>query len=244
MQARAFEQYMLGRNLAEKTREQRGYALKRIERAYDIDLDAEFERDQLSAVLNSFAYSASDERSTLSNPSKLDIDPDKLLTHLRWYRSHLVDYIRFRAGIGSALLVADSVQEDTPPGENVLEEAIGKTFALERDLQSALRANLAQLEQGLRVEDGGSERKVAAGFIDILARDPAGMLTVIELKADIARPDAVAQILSYMGCIAEETGQAVRGILVASDHHPRVVHAARAVPNLTLRRYRFRFEFD
>jgi endonuclease len=47
-----------------------------------------------------------------------------------------------------------------------------------------------------------------------------------------------------MGCIAEETGEAVRGILVAGDHHPRVKLAARAIPNLTLKKYRYRFEFE
>lgn len=59
-----------------------------------------------------------------------------------------------------------------------------------------------------------------------------------------SRPEAIAQILAYMGCLAEETGEAVRGILVAGDHHPRVVHAARALPNLDLKRYRFRFDFE
>lgn len=244
MEVRTFEEYMVGRNLADKTREQRGYALKRIERAYDVDLDAEYGRDGLTQLSNSFAYSALDERNGLPNPSKMDIDPDKLLTHLRWYRSHLVDYIRFKGGGNSALESPDVEPQSAPADEKVIEEAVGKTFALERDLQAALRANLAQLESGLSAQDGGSERKVEAGFIDILARDVAGVLTVIELKAEIARPEAVAQILSYMGCIAEETGELVRGILVASDHHPRVLHAARAVPNLELRRYRFRFEFE
>jgi hypothetical protein len=46
MQDIAFEKYMLDRNLADKTKQQRGYALKRIERAYGIDLDAEYENDR------------------------------------------------------------------------------------------------------------------------------------------------------------------------------------------------------
>ena len=47
-----------------------------------------------------------------------------------------------------------------------------------------------------------------------------------------------------MGCIAAETGENVRGILVASGHHARVSHAARAVPNLSLKRYRFKLDFE
>ena len=128
--------------------------------------------------------------------------------------------------------------------EDLVEEVVGRTFALERDMQAALRANLAQLEQGLTIADSGTERKVEAGFIDILARDAKGGLTVIELKSETSRPESVAQILSYMGCIAEESGGYVRGILVAADHHPRVKHAVKAVPNLCLKSYRFRFDLE
>ena len=56
--------------------------------------------------------------------------------------------------------------------DELLEEAVGKTFALEKDLQAALRANIAQLENGLVVEDGGSERKIEAGFFDRENPDP------------------------------------------------------------------------
>jgi hypothetical protein len=245
MQDRAFDEYMRSRNLADTTRAGRAPALKRIERAYGVDLDAEYQRDQLTDLLKQFRYSAVDARAKRPNPSKLDIDIDKLPTQMPWYRSHLVDYIRFKGGEPADV---DSETtggvESSVIGEEFIGEAVGRTFALERDLQAALRRNLGDLEMGLTVDDGGNERKVDAGLIDILARDQKGTLTVIELKAETSRPDAVAQILAYMGCIAAETGEVVRGILVASDHHPRVAHAARAVPNLILKRYRFKFEFE
>lgn len=240
MQEEAFERYMLSRELAEKTRAQRSYALKRIERTQNIDLDEEFDRDQFRDLLKSFSYSAADARAGLPNPSKMDIESDKLLTHLRWYRSHLMDYMRFRGDHTPEVAGEDSAE----PGSEFIEEVVSQRFALERDLQAALRKNLDQLEQGLSVADGGTERKVEAGFIDILARDQAGVLTVIELKAETAQPSAIAQILAYMGCIAEETGEPVRGILVAGDHHPRVALAARAIPNLSLKKYRYRFDFE
>lgn len=243
-QEAAFEQYMLSRDLAEKTRAQRTYALKRIERAHGLDLDEEFERDGLSDLFRHLSYSAADERAKRPNPSKLDIEPDRLRAHLAWYKTHLSDYARFKGGVPFSEITSDDASAPDALTDELIEEAVGKTFALEKDLQAVLRSNLAQLEEGLTIADGGTERRVEAGFIDILARDKSGTLTVIELKAETARPEAVAQILAYMGCVAEEAGEAVRGILVAGDHHPRVGYAARAIPNLTLKKYRYRFEFE
>jgi hypothetical protein len=241
MQEGSFAQFMRGQGLSEKTIAQRGYALKRIERIQDVDLDAEYERDGLASLMRLFAYSSADARASRANPTKMDIDSDKLHTHLAWYKSHLTAYARFRSG-GDGVVIATTQEEDV--AEELIGEVVGKTFSLERDLQTALRGNISQLETGLEVIDGGSERRVEGGFIDILARDSRGVLTVIELKAETARPESVAQLLAYMGCIAEEAGEMVRGILVAGDHHPRVKLAARAVPNLELRKYRYRFDFE
>ncbi len=116
-------------------------------------------------------------------------------------------------------------------------------FSLERDLQRALRINIEQLEPGLKIIDDGDERSVAAGRIDITAEDDKGQLVVIELKAGTAQSDAITQVLSYMGSIDAE-GRPVRGILVAHDFHGRVVHAAKAVPNLSLKAYAFQFSFE
>ena len=123
-------------------------------------------------------------------------------------------------------------------------EAEEITFGLERDLQLALRANITQLEPGLRIVDDGKERVTEAGRIDITAIDSNDNTVVVELKAGSAKPEAVAQILAYMGSIAEESEGPVRGILVASDFHKRVVLASRAISNLTLKKYSFQFRFD
>jgi RecB family endonuclease NucS len=92
--------------------------------------------------------------------------------------------------------------------------------------------------------DGGKERATEAGRVDILARDLDGVIVVIELKAGAAAPDALTQLLAYMGVIQQEESAPVRGILVAGDFHHRVVYAAQAVPNVSLRRYRFKFTFE
>ena len=117
------------------------------------------------------------------------------------------------------------------------------TFALERDLQKALRDNIGQLDPGLRIVDGGAEQTVDAGRIDITAEAPDGALVVIELKAGRADLRAIGQVLSYMGTVSADRDRAVRGILIAGDFDPRTVMAARAVPDLALRVYSFEFAF-
>lgn len=116
------------------------------------------------------------------------------------------------------------------------------TFALERDLQKALRKNIEQLEPGLRIVDGGTEQTVDAGRIDITAEAPDGAVVVIELKAGRADLRAIGQVLSYMGTVGANRNS-VRGILVAGSFEPRAVMAARAVPALQLRAYSFEFAF-
>lgn len=122
-----------------------------------------------------------------------------------------------------------------------IEAAEQTTFGMERDLQRALRANIAQLESGLRILDGGKERQTAAGNIDITAEDSTGTTVVIELKAGEAQPDALAQLMSYMGALKERP---VRGILIAHDFHPRLIHAVEVASNVALRRYSHKFTFD
>ena len=116
-------------------------------------------------------------------------------------------------------------------------------FRLERDLQRVLRSNIQQLEDGLKIVDGGSERRVETGRIDITAEDSEGCLVVIELKAGRANLPAIGQLLSYMGSEISEQYSAVRGILIASEFDPRLVVASRAVSNITLMSYSYQFSF-
>jgi hypothetical protein len=137
-------------------------------------------------------------------------------------------------------------REGEEPEESSLadDEMVELTFGLERDLQSALRQNIEQLETGLRIVDGGRERTTPAGRIDIMAEDASGNLVVVELKAGIAGPRVIAQALAYMTSVAEDESRPVRGKIVAGDFAERVVLAARAVPNLALYRYTFQFTFE
>ena len=111
-------------------------------------------------------------------------------------------------------------------------------------MQAALRLSIDQHEPDLEIIDDGAERSVSSGFIDITAKDGDRAIVVVELKTGTARQGAVAQILSYMGDIAdEEPDERVRGILVAGDFDKKARAAARVVPALSLRSYRVNFEF-
>jgi len=129
-----------------------------------------------------------------------------------------------------------------PEETETITDALETTFGLERDLQRALRSNIEQLEAGLMILDGGNEKSVPSGRIDITAQDNRGTTVVIELKAGEADRGAVGQLLSYIGDLSGE--KPARGILVAGDFTKRAISAARVVPSLELRRYSFKFSFE
>lgn len=213
--------------------------IRRIEGAYG-NLEAAFATDGLEGILSELAYTKTDQRRNEPNPSKLAMEGD-LYSGLSSVRTHLNYYRRFLEQDGTApppvVLPPDVTPDiDTDPPEVIL--------SLERDLNAALRQSIAQLEPGLQIIDGGKERSVASGRIDILAQDLSGCRLVIELKAVKAPRDAVAQVLAYMGDIQSETGQPVRGMLIAPDFDPRAISAARMVPSLELRRFTFQFLFE
>ena len=140
-------------------------------------------------------------------------------------------------GFELKLVEGDGVDEDE------VAEVDKITFEIERNLQAALRSHIEQLEQGLKITDGGKEQEVEAGRIDITAEDKNGATVVIELKAGEADREAIGQILAYMGDLTTDKNS-VRGILVARDFTARTVAAASVVPSLQLKRYSFNFTFE
>ena len=122
-------------------------------------------------------------------------------------------------------------------------EAVTAAFSLERTMQAAVRRSIDNLEGGIVIIDGGVERTVATGKIDILARDEVGTLTVIELKAGQAPAGAVEQVLGYAEALADEEGEATRAILVASAFTDRQLAAAKRMTGLKLVRYDYSVTF-
>ena len=203
---------------------------KRVEKHYG-DLDELYAEDRLAGVLQQLRYSADDARRNAPNPSKIPTDPKNLSS----YRAAVNRYREYREADGTR------PDPDVPQGED---DGRARLIGLERDLQAALRGCIEQLEPGLTIIDDGAERSVASGFIDITAKAPDGTVVVIELKTGTARREAIGQILSYMGDVAEEESGRVRGILVAGEFDDKARAAARVVPSLSLRRYRVTFEFS
>ncbi len=156
-------------------------------------------------------------------------------THYAWYKSQI------RTG-----RISVATPQDTDEPEDIdaeVESAIDARVTLERDLHAYLENNLSKVEPELKLHANGSEYPTKAGRIDILAVDRDDRPVVIELKAGRATDAAVGQLLGYMGCLAEAKND-VRGVLVAFEFDDRVLHAARALPNVRLVKYAVDFRFD
>ena len=207
------------------------------------NLDEHYDKDRMASLIEMLRYSSDDRRRNRPNPSKIPFDGD-IHNNLASYRNAAERYRTFRDEIAAGADVPVS-EEGGPDSLSTICEGAGPRIGLERDLQAALRADIGQLEPGLIIVDGGAERSVDSGFIDITARDAEGAIVVIELKAGAVGQRAVAQILSYMGDVAaEEDNQKVRGILVGSNFDGKAKSAARMVSSLILRKYSVRFTFS
>lgn len=117
-------------------------------------------------------------------------------------------------------------------------------FAYEKDLQNFLVKNLNLLEPGLRLFEGegvnGVEFPAGGRFIDILAIDSNGSLVVIELKVSRGYDRVVGQLMRYMAWIRDEeadTGQSVRGIIVARKISEDLIMATSLLKNVQLYEY-------
>lgn len=237
MRAAAFKSW-LGANYTPNSAATHFSQAKKVDEAYG-DLDGIFDAGEIESVAAELNYSSQDAKLGKPNPSKIPAG-NNLYTNLAAYKSSLRCYARFRENESEF----NSETAIEIAGQVIKEKHEGKQFELERHLQSELRREIGQLESGLQIIDEGLERSVESGFIDILARDQAGALVVVELKAGLAKREAIGQITGYMGdLIEEEPNTPVRGILVAADFDKSCQSGVRAIPNLALKRYRFNFSF-
>ena len=160
----------------------------------------------------------------------------------KWQRSH---YSWYKSQITTGKITLPENGESVEDiGEASIEESISESIetqvSLERDLQNYLAVRLHEIEPELVLFEGGIEYVTEAGRIDILAKDKSEFTVVIELKAGKAKDSALGQILGYIGCLSS-SHKNIRGILVASDFDPRVVFAAKALPNIKLIKYELKF---
>jgi RecB family endonuclease NucS len=104
----------------------------------------------------------------------------------------------------------------------------------EKELKAILRQRLDRVEEGLVEADGGRERAVATGKIDVTARDKHGNFVVIELKVGPCPVGAVEQVLGYASDLEAETGTPCRAVIIASEFSERIRAAARRTHELYL----------
>lgn len=119
-------------------------------------------------------------------------------------------------------------------------------FRYEQELQAAVRQQIDAIEPGLTIADGGTEKSVPTGRIDILARDRSGCLVVIELKAGLCPKGAIEQILGYASDVEEEGADnaGCRTVLIAGEFSDRMLSAAKRVHGLTLMTYGISLKFE
>ncbi len=140
---------------------------------------------------------------------------------------------------GPNLWAPDQAEDESEGAGPAVEAPIG----LERDIEDQLVRQLDALEDGLRFVE--RQVKCGVGRTDIVGHGADGSTVVVELKVGEAKDSAIGQIARYMGWYQQREGaETVRGILVASDFPDGVQYAARAIPNLALRRYRIQLNFE
>jgi RecB family endonuclease NucS len=114
---------------------------------------------------------------------------------------------------------------------------ITRIIHYEKELKAILRQRLDRVEKGLVAADGGRERAVATGKIDITARDVGGNYVVIELKVGPCPVGAMEQVLGYASDLEAETGTPCRAVIIASEFSERLRAAARRAHELYLVNY-------
>lgn len=134
--------------------------------------------------------------------------------------------------------------------------SIDPSFLMEKELESFLVANWQHTELGphydLYKNDAGDtvgqQYQTDIGIIDLLAIKKDGSeLLVIELKRGKATDQVVGQIQRYMGFIKKEvaeTGQQVRGIIIALSDDERLQYALEVAPNISFYTYKVSFQLN
>lgn len=236
MQTENYRNWLLAQNYQSGTVTAQIHRAGRVEEHYG-DLDNLYNEDRFESLILELTYTTQDRRNNRPNETKIPFEGNSY-NNLASYRDAVRRYRRFLEDD------AEVFEPEVNEVETLSVSEPAKTIGLEKDMQAAIRQNIAQVEHGLTITDGGRERSVETGFIDITAEDSEKVPVVIELKTGIAGQRAVAQILSYIGSVMDEEGRDdVRGILIASEFDKKAQAAAKVIPALTLMRYQFSFQF-
>jgi hypothetical protein len=236
-----YPQWLAEQQYSENTQTAQIHRIKKVEEYYG-DLANHFSKGSYQDIIDTLTYSTQDERNNRPNPSKINFTGNTR-NNLQSYKNAVVRYRKFLRDDNFSATPFENGSINNKEDTYSAQGAEQQRFSLERDMQAALRRNIASLDPTLRIADVGAERAVDSGFIDITC-DDGGSLVIVELKAGKADSRAIGQILGYMGDLQNEEGnRTVRGILVAHSFDKRTKAAARAVPSLTLKTYSIEFQF-
>jgi len=124
-----------------------------------------------------------------------------------------------------------------------------RNFAYERDLQTTLCAQVAELFPGYRIFGNdllGVEYGIGDRRIDVLLEhEQNGELLALELKSGLADYRVFGQIGMYMGLLqAAFPGIEVSGVIVAGAIDPSLIQACATTNRVTLKVYRMSLELD
>lgn len=155
-------------------------------------------------------------------------------------RSAIRKYVGFVSGLESEIITELLDEADANDAQ------AGSVFRYEKELQEAVRVQIGTLEPGLVIIDGGTEKVVPTGRIDILARDTSGRTVVVELKAGLCPKGAIEQLLGYASDIDDASADHLlsRAILIAGEFSDRTLAAAKRIEGLKLMTYGINVSFS
>ncbi|MDO8617995.1 MAG: endonuclease NucS [Candidatus Uhrbacteria bacterium] len=197
---------------------------------------------------------------------------DQVLPHRRvvhWFsktisRAEVSDSLKHSAGaIGTVCNITQYADEikafisDSRPQIIIATDATiedPSVFALEKHLEDFLVQNWKSTEIGrlydIYQEDGeiGQQYPTDTGPIDILAISiDKKELLVVELKKGRASDVVVGQIQRYMGYVKDElaeTGQTVRGVIIAFEDDIKIRRALSVAQNIDFYTYKISFKLE
>lgn len=162
------------------------------------------------------------------------------------FRAAIARYSEFFVQHEEQPLDEDSNEESTTVGTPATPS---NSFAYERDLQTALCAQISELFQDYRIfgdSSIGIEYLIGGKKIDVLLESKDGAeLIAVELKSGVADFKVFGQISMYMGLLmAQFPEKKISGVIIASAIDSSLRHACHTSDRVTLKVYRMSIELD
>lgn len=248
MREDTFRQWLRREGYAAKVVSSRLSNCRRVARAEQVDLDQEFEKDQLSNLISHLTYTADDAARGKDNPTNIEIN-GSLVKGLGSCKRAIKLYGRFCMEISNDDVDSAESDEDLTETEDTSEDNSEVVFGMESQLRDFIAQNIHSIPfngKKLSLSSGGVEYHTAAGVIDILATDAQGNFVIFELKRGRTPDHVIGQLVRYMGCVKQTLGKdkQVYGVIVAKTIRENLHYAKAVVPNVSLLQYEVKFELN